>query len=139
MITEPKNMDDLVYFTKRGVGVKGHVMAWVYRGDCPACKKGTMGKPRDPKTGKAKIRATVYQCPECNNEIAKQAYEDSLHCEVKYTCPHCVKAGEASVPFKRKKMQVFDEETQKKVSVDTIRFACGHCGKSIDITKKMKR
>ncbi len=138
MVTLPQNMDDLIYFTKRAVGT-GHVMAWVYRGECPKCHKGQMGKPRDPKTGKPKIRATTYECMDCGHSIPKQAYEDTLQCEAKYTCPHCKKSGEISVPFKRKKMQVFDEETQKKVSVDTIRFACGFCTKPIDITKKMKK
>jgi len=138
MVTEPKSMDELVYFTRRNIK-EGSVMAWVYRGDCPKCKKGKMGKPRDGKTGKVKTRATEYECPACHYTVPKDEYEDTLECEVSYTCPHCGKKGEAAIPFNRKKVRVFDEEKQKKVSVDAIRFTCAHCKESIDIVKKMKQ
>ena len=54
MLTEPVSMDDLVYFTSRAVGKKGHAKAWVYKGLCPKCKKSRLGKPVD-KNGKVKL------------------------------------------------------------------------------------
>jgi len=137
MITEPKSMDELVYFTNRVVG-NGKVVAWVYKGDCPKCKKARMGKPKDEKTGKPKIRASEYVCPECSYTVEKGEYEDTLTCEVKYTCPKCRYEGEAEIPFKRKKVKLFDEEKQKKVSVDAITFNCAKCSENIAITKKLK-
>ena len=87
-IKEPESMDELVYFTKRVLGKDGKAMAWVYREDCPECSKAKMGKPIDPKTKKPKTRATFYECPECKHTIPKQEYEDSLQCQIKYTCDH---------------------------------------------------
>ncbi len=136
-LKEPSSMDELVYFTNRKVG-NGNVMAWVYRKECPKCGKALMGKLKDEKTGKPKIRATEYVCPECNYTVGKQEYEDTLTCEIKYTCPKCSYEGEAEVPFIRKKTQVFDEEKQKKVSVDAVVFNCSKCNDKIAITKKMK-
>lgn len=138
MVTEPTSMEDLVYMTRRALG-DGLLMAWVYRGDCPKCKKGKMGKPKDPKTGKPKIRAKEYVCPECNHTVEKVEYEETLTCEVKYKCPHCKKDGEAAVPFKRKNVSVMDEEKGKKVSVKAVKFACQHCDGQILIVKKMKK
>lgn len=123
----PDNMDELVYMTRR-VFEKGRAIAWVDREICPKCKKGLMGKPKDPKTGRPKIRATEYICPECNHTIPKAEYESTLTANIIYTCPHCEKDGEASVPFKRKNIQ----------GVPTLRVVCDHCGGNIDITKKMK-
>lgn len=96
-----------------------------------------MGKPKDEK-GKVKIRAKEYVCPECNYTVEKDAYEKGLTANIKYTCPHCKFEGEAQVPFHRKKVQIFDEESQKKNLVEVLRFQCSKCGKNIDITKKMK-
>ena len=128
MVTEPASMEELVYFTNRSLGDKGKVMCWVYRNDCPKCGKAKMGKPKDEKTGNAKIRAKEYVCPECNHTVEKQEYEETLTAEAKYTCPECGKDGEASIQFKRKKVD----------GVDTLRFSCQHCGANIDVTKKMK-
>lgn len=130
-------MDELIYFTNRALGKTGHAKAWVYRGCCPKCKKGTMGKPVG-KDGKVKIRAKEYVCPECGYTMEKQAYEDTLSCEIKYTCPKCNKAGETSVPFKRKKMKIFDEEEQKDVTGEAVRFSCLSCKETLHIVKKMK-
>ena len=93
MVTEPSSMDELVYFTNRKVG-DGNVMAWVYRNECPKCGKAKMGKPKDEKTGKPKIRAKEYVCPECSNTVEKEEYEETLMCEIKYTCPKCKHQGE---------------------------------------------
>ncbi len=136
-LKEPLSMDECIYFTKREVG-KGHVKAWVYRGDCPKCKEGTMGKPKNNKTGKPKIRSKEYQCPKCEYTVDSSEYELSLNVEVKYTCPHCNNIGEIMIPFKRKKVKIFDEELQKEVSAEAVLFQCQKCSKRIEITKKMK-
>ena len=117
----------MVYFTQRAVDT-GFVKAWVYKGQCPKCKKGIMGKPVDAKTGKVKIRAKEYICPACNYTVEKQACEDTLECEIKYTCPKCKFVGEASVPYKRKKFE----------GVPAIVFLCEKCKTKIPITKKLK-
>lgn len=130
-------MEELVYFTNRKVG-DGNIMAWVYKKDCPKCGKALMGKPKNEKTGKAKIRANEYVCPECNYSVDKEEYEETLTLEVKYTCPKCKHQGEIGVPFKRKKTKIFDEEKQKKVTADAIVFECENCGEKIAVTKKMK-
>ena len=104
-IKEPESMDELVYMTRRVVG-DGNMVAWVYRGPCPECGKGKMGKPINPKTKRPRTRATEYECPECKHSIPKEEYEESLECEIKYTCPHCKHKGEKAVPFKRKNMKI---------------------------------
>jgi ribosomal protein S27AE len=133
----PNSMDECVYFTRRNVG-EGKVVAWVFRETCPKCKKSVMGKPKDPKTGRPKIRAKEYTCESCMYTVPGEEYEDSLTVSIQYTCPHCKNSSEAQVPFKRKKVKIFDEEEQKSKSVDVIRFICGKCSKNVDITKKMK-
>jgi uncharacterized CHY-type Zn-finger protein len=120
-------MEELIYFTQRQVG-KGNARAWVYKGPCPKCGKGLMGKPVDEKTGKVKIRAKEYVCPECSYTVEKKAYEETLECEIKYTCPECGNDGEAKVPFKRKTFQ----------GMKAVVFQCGKCKAKIPITKKMK-
>ena len=137
ILQEPKSMDECIYFTNRIIN-KGKIKAWVFREQCPKCGKGLMGKPRDSKTGRAKIRADEYVCPECNNTMEKGEYEDTLTVNIKYICPHCSHSGEDRESFKRKKVQRLNEETGKKESIDTIRFQCEKCKKNIDITKKMK-
>ena len=137
ILKEPTSMDECVYFTNRIIG-DSKIKAWVFRGMCPKCGKGIMGKPRDKKTGKPKIRADEYICPECNYTVDKQEYEDSLDINIKYTCPKCKHSDELKLSFKRKKLQRIDEETGKKETVETIRFECCKCGEKIDITKKMK-
>lgn len=130
MVTIPDSMDDLVYFTKRILGDKdeGKISVWVYRQKCPKCKKSLMGKPKDPKTGRAQIRAKEYQCPDCKYTVGKEEYEDTLEAEAAYTCPKCGNKGEGAVPFKRKKIQ----------GVDALKFECSKCKTPIIVTKKMK-
>ncbi|NQU78321.1 hypothetical protein HQ545_00985 [Candidatus Woesearchaeota archaeon] len=127
ILREPESMNELVYFTQRGVG-KGNVKAWARKSLCPKCKKGTMSKPVDEKTGKVKIRAKEYLCPECGYMIEKIAYEETLECEVIYTCPECNNSGEASVPFKWRTFQ----------GMKSVLFQCDKCKAKIPITKKMK-
>jgi len=129
-LKEPESMDELLYFTRRALeGAKGgKVMAWVSRQNCTKCGKGLMGKPLDDKTGKPKIRAKEYVCPECRHTVEKKEYEETLTADIKYTCPECGFEGETQVPFKRKKVQ----------GVDALPFNCGKCNARILVTKKMK-
>lgn len=120
-------MDDLVYMTTRSID-GSIVRVWVYRQKCPKCKKALMGKPKDEKTGKIKVRATEYTCEECGHSIPKTQYEESLEAEYSMTCPHCKKDSEGTLPFKRKSIK----------GVPTLRIVCEKCGQTVDITKKMK-
>ena len=126
MVTQPESMDDLIYFSRRLLD-NGSVKAWVYRKACPKCK-AKMGKPLDEKTGRAKIRATEYTCPECGYTEEKQEHEESLTLEATYTCPHCGKEGEGTTLYKRKTFQ----------GVPSYIITCEHCAEKIPITKKMK-
>lgn len=137
MIVEPENMEELVYFTKRQIG-DGKTKAWVYRREGPKCNKALMGKPVDKKTGKPKIRANEYVCPECSYTVDKEEYEDTLTCEIKYKCPKCKHEGELEEPFKWKNTKVFDVEEQKDKAAKAIKFKCENCEEVIAITKKMK-
>lgn len=138
-VKEPKSMDELVYFTKRDLdNGKGEVTCWTYKGNCPECGKGKMGKPINEKTGKAKIRAKEYVCPECKHTVEKEEYEETLMAQAKYKCPECSASGEIEFPFKRKTVQLFDVETQKKKAAKALQFPCEKCGYKINITKKMK-
>ena len=121
-------IEKLVYFTQRKISPNGHATAWVYRQKCPKCGKGLMGKPRDEKTGKVKIRAPEYVCPECGYSVEKKAYEESLTANIEYKCPKCRNEGELQIPYKRKTFQ----------GVPSLLFECQKCGEKIAITKKMK-
>ncbi|MAF51092.1 MAG: hypothetical protein CMH64_03300 [Nanoarchaeota archaeon] len=135
-LEEPTSTNDCVYFTNRA-DENGKEKAWVLKEQCPECNNALMGKPRDEKTGKAKIRATEYVCPSCKYTVGKAEYEDTLTINIKYTCK-CGNEDELSIPFKRKRVQRINEETGKKQAIETIRFECGKCGEQKDITKKMK-
>ncbi len=130
----PDSMDECVYFTRR---IKPKAVAWVFREKCPKCKKEFMGKPRGTD-GKVKIRAKEYTCPKCSYTVEKQAYEDTLTANIQYTCPKCNHAGEIQIPFKRKKVKLFDEEEGKEVTADALQFLCEKCKEKIAVTKKMK-
>ncbi len=134
-MNEPTSIQECIYFTTRSIGT-GKIKAWVFKEKCPKCGKGLMGKPEEK--GKIKIRAKEYICKECGYCIDKDEYEPTLTVNIKYTCPYCSYAGEISIPFRRKKISHLNEETDKKQSIETIRFQCEKCGKDIDITKKMK-
>jgi len=133
----PDSMEECVYFTRRNID-SGKVVAWVFKEKCPKCGKAKMGKPKDEKTGKVKIRAKEYVCPKCGHTVEKGEYEDTLTVNIQYTCPHCGHKGETQESFRRKKVRIFDEAEQKKKSIDAIKFKCENCGKDILITKKMK-
>ncbi|PIN87293.1 hypothetical protein COV19_00215 [Candidatus Woesearchaeota archaeon CG10_big_fil_rev_8_21_14_0_10_44_13] len=125
----PGSINECVYFTRRtfGEGNNGKIMAWVYKMDCPKCRKAKMGKPKD-ETGHKKIRAKIYVCPECAYTESKEVHEPKLTVEVKYACPFCGNVGEATTPYKRKSFE----------GVPSYVFECGKCKKKIGITKKMK-
>ena len=127
-LRQPKSMDECIYFTQRSLdGAKGSVRVWVFKQDCPKCKKAIMGKPRG-KNGKVQVRAKEYVCTACGYTLEKKAYEESSTANAEYTCPACGHSGEAQTPFKRKNIE----------GIPTLRFQCGKCKASIDVTKKLK-
>ncbi|MCK5107678.1 MAG: hypothetical protein KAQ83_03045 [Nanoarchaeota archaeon] len=128
MLKLPESMKECLYFTRRALGEKGKAMAWVYKKECPKCKKAVMGKPLNEKTGRPKIRATEYICPECGYSEEKVEHEESLSMQIKYICEFCEFEGEAEVPFKRKTFK----------GVKSVVFECGKCNEKMAITKKMK-
>ena len=136
-LKEPESMSECIYFTKRNIK-DGQVTAWVFKEECPKCKKSLMGKPKNPKTGRPKIRATEYICDSCGHTEEKQKYEETLTTNIKYTCPYCKHKDETQVPFVRKRISRFNEEKGKKETVEAIIFNCSKCEKRIEITKKMK-
>lgn len=118
-------MDECIYFSNRSMG-DGQVSAWVYRKDCPKCKKAKMGKPVEK--GKIKTRAAEYICPACGYTEEKTEHEESLTLEAQYTCPHCGKQGKSTAPYQRKAYQ----------GVQSYLVTCVHCKQIIPITKKLK-
>jgi predicted RNA-binding Zn-ribbon protein involved in translation (DUF1610 family) len=129
----PEAPDECLYFTRRSLDDEGSAIAWVYKIDCPECGKAKMGKPVDEKTGKVKIRAKEYICPECGHTEEKVAHEETCTMEVIYKCPGCGEEGEATTQFKRKS---FTLPNGKKAPAYV--FECGKCGRKIGITKRMK-
>ncbi len=124
----PESMDECIYFTRRKFDANnGKIIAWVNKKVCPKCSKAKMGKPINPKTGRPKIRADIYECPLCGFSEPKDEHEESLMVEVIYTCPYCGYSGEAITPYKRKTWE----------GVKAYVFECGGCGRKIGITKKM--
>lgn len=134
----PESTQECLYFTRRSLGNEGQAIAWVKKVDCPECGKAKMGKPINEKTGRAKIRAKEYVCPECGHTEEKDAHEESCQLEVIYTCPKCSHEGEASIPFKRKKIKMDVPGKDKPVKADAFVFNCGKCSEQIAITKKLK-
>ena len=126
-LKEPQSMDELIYMTIRDDG-KFKARAWVFKELCPKCKKGIVAKPKNPKTGRPKIRATEYACSECDYRVPKEEYEETLMCNIEYTCPACNNEGKIQVPFKRKTF----------MGTKAIMFFCEKCNEKLAITKKMK-
>ena len=129
----PKTPDECLYFTRRSLDNEGSIIAWVYKKDCPECGKAKMGKPVDEKTGKVKIRAKEYVCPQCGYTEEKKEHEESCTMEIIYKCPNCSNDGETTTIFKRKS---FTLPNEKKAPAYV--FECGKCGQKIGITKRMK-
>lgn len=126
-LRQPESTEECVYYTRRTVD-KGQVTCWVFREKCPKCGKAVMGKPKDERTGKVKIRAKEYVCPQCNYTVQKEQHEDTLTANISYTCPHCQNKGETQIPFKRKSFE----------GIKALVFLCDKCKQKIPITKKMK-
>ena len=124
----PDSMEECLYFTNRYVGENGHLLAWVYRKECPKCKDAKMGKPVDPKTGKVKSRSKDYVCPNCKFTQEKDEHEESCEVQAQYTCPACGKEGEGITPYKRKSFK----------GTKAYVVECEHCSEMIPITKKLK-
>ncbi len=124
-IKEPESMDEIVYFTQRAMGA-GKARCWVFKQECPKCKKALMGKPVEK--GKVKVRAKEYTCPACNYTVEKKTYEESLTANIHYVCPACSFSGYTQASFKRKMVQ----------GIPTIQASCEKCHAKINITKKMK-
>lgn len=124
---EPESMDECFYFTNRTFDNSGYAIAWIYKPDCPKCKKAKMGKPIK-KNGKVDKKALIYECPACKHQVNIEEYEPTLNVQIKYKCPECGNEGETTAPFKRKKFK----------GVDAYVFQCTKCKLDIPLTKKMK-
>lgn len=122
----PESMEECLYFTNRASDNGGQVLAWVYRKECPRCKKAQMGKPVEKS--KVKTRAKEYVCPECGYAEDKKEHEESLMLEAQYTCPYCGREGEGTTEYQRKNFQ----------GVPSYIIVCQHCGEKIPLTKKLK-
>lgn len=122
----PNSMNECLYFTRRKDD-DSYIIAWVFKKQCPKCK-GLMAKPKDPKTGRPKIRATEYTCDKCGYSEEKSNHEDSLTMNIQYKCRYCSYEGEATTAFKKKTFE----------GIPSYVFECGKCKKKIGITKKMK-
>ncbi len=126
MLKKPSSMEECLYFTNRPIG-DGFATAWVYRKECPKCKKDELGKPLK-KNGKIDKKADYYECPKCKHQEKNEQVEANLKLEVQYKCPYCGNQGETTTEYKRK---VFE-------GIPSYVFECGKCNKNIGITKKLK-
>ncbi|MBI2652334.1 hypothetical protein HYX00_02605 [Candidatus Woesearchaeota archaeon] len=125
-LKKPTSVEECVYFTNRTID-SGRAMAWVFRKECPKCKKGFMGKPQK-KGGKIDKKADHYVCYLCDYKETNEQVETSLVLNVEYKCPHCGNEGETTTEYKRKSFE----------GVPSFVFECQKCHKKIGLTKKMK-
>ena len=100
VLKKPKSVEECVYFTNRIID-SGRAMAWVFRKECPKCKKGIMGKPQK-KNGKIDKKADHYVCYSCGYQESNEQVENSLLINVEYKCPHCGNEGETTSEYRRK-------------------------------------
>ena len=126
-LKKPSSMEECLYFTNRSIG-DGYAIAWVYRKECPKCKKGRLGKPIK-KNGKVDKKADYYECPLCKYQETNEQVENTVKLEVQYKCPHCGNEGETTTEYKRKTFE----------GVPSYVFECQKCNKKIGITKKLKQ
>ena len=131
-LIEPTNVSDCLYFTNRTLGT-GKVKAWVFKGFC-SCK----GKMQAVKPASALAKPKEYVCAACGKKVPTKEYEESLPMNIKYICPKCGNSSELQVPYKRKKIKIFDEEDKKEKTADAVQFECGKCKEKMNITKKLK-
>ena len=125
-LREPEDMEELFYFTRRKLENGGWVRAWVYKPEAPT-GKGVLSKPINPKTGRVKVRSTIYVDDE-GNEYPVKEIDPTLKLEIKYKSPYTGKEGETTIPYKRKTYKgvpsfVFEDQEGNKIA----------------ITKKMKK
>ena len=125
-LKKPKSVEECAYFTNRATD-SGRTIAWVFRKECPKCKKGIMGKPQK-KGGKVDKKAGHYDCYSCSYQESNEQVENSLILNVEYKCPHCGNEGETTSEYKRKSFQ----------GVQSYIFECQKCHQKIPITKKLK-
>ena len=136
-LRKPTSTEECLYFTKRTIELpaslragsqttSGRAIAWVFRKDCPECKKEILGKPLSK--GKVNKKAEFYVCNSCGYKENNEQVENSLVLNVEYKCPYCGNEGETTTEYKRK---TFD-------GVPSYVFECEKCNKKIGLTKKMK-
>ena len=125
-LKKPNSVEECVYFTNRTIG-SGMAMAWVFRKECPKCRKEIMGKPQK-KNGKLDKKADHYVCYSCGYSESNEQLENGLILNVEYKCPYCGNEGETTTEYKRK---TFD-------GVPSYVFECQKCKKKIGLTKKLK-
>lgn len=125
-LKKPESVEECVYFTNRIID-SGRAMAWVFRKECPKCRKGIMGKPKK-KSGKLDKKADHYVCYSCGYQESNEQVENSLVINVEYKCQHCGNEGETTTEYKRKSFE----------GVQSYVFDCQKCHKKIGLTKKLK-
>jgi len=135
-LERPKSMSELVYYTRRA-DEQNKSELWVFRGPCPKCGKGLMGKPVNPKTGKVMSRADEYVCHDCNYTIGAEEYRDTLDANISYTCK-CGHSGGIKVPFKRNKVSILNPKTGKKKRKMALVFNCSKCNSEIIIVSDVR-
>src|SRR3989338_10720962 len=99
-LNKPGSVEECVYFTNRTID-SGRAMAWVFRKQCPKCKKGIMGKPLK-KGGKVDKKATYYVCYECAYQESEADVIKGLALNVEYKCPKCGHEGGTTTEYTRK-------------------------------------
>ena len=125
-LKKPNSAEECIYFTNRIIG-SGKAIAWVFRKECPKCRKGIMGKPLK-KGGKPDKKSDHYACYSCNYQESNEQVENNLVINIEYKCPHCGNEGEATSEYKRKNFE----------GVPSYVFECQKCRKKIGLTKKLK-
>ncbi len=125
-LKKPTSMEECLYFTNRTID-SGRAMAWVFRKECPRCRKGFMSKPQK-KGGKVDKKADYYVCNSCGYQESNEQFENGLVLNVEYKCPYCGFEGETNTEYKRK---IFE-------GAPSYVFECQKCKKRIGLTKKMK-
>ena len=125
-LKKPASVKECVYFTNR-VSDSGRAMAWVFKKECPKCKKSIIGKPLK-KNGKIDKKAENYVCYSCDYQENNEQFENSLIINIEYKCQHCGNEGETTSEYKRKNFE----------GVPSYVFECQKCRKKIGLTKKLK-
>mgnify|MGYP001587088250 CR=1 FL=1 len=126
MVIKPTSVEECLYFTNRTID-SGRTIAWVFRKECPKCKKGFMSKPQK-KGSKIDKKATYYICNSCGYQESNEQLENNLIINIEYKCPYCGDEGETTSEYKRKNFY----------GVKAYVFECQKCHKKIGLTKKMK-